>query len=66
MLDFFGILFSSIIMFVVILRAVQLDSQQPWFVPPKSGPDSSGLRLTKSPVDPKTARRDADQGWNRP
>ncbi len=45
MLDFLGIMFSSIIMFLVILRAIQMDSVQPWFKPPKIGPDSSGLRL---------------------
>ena len=31
MLDLFGILFSSTIMMLVILRAVQLDRTQPWF-----------------------------------
>jgi len=31
MLDLFGILFSSIIMMLVIGRAVQLDKTQPWF-----------------------------------
>jgi len=45
MLDLFGILFSSSIMFLVILRAIQMDATQPWFRPPKTGVDSSGLRL---------------------
>jgi hypothetical protein len=45
MLDLFGIVFSSSIMFLVILRAIQLDSILPWFRPAKTGPDSSGLRL---------------------
>jgi hypothetical protein len=45
MLDLFGILFSSIMMFLVILRAIQLDSTQPWFRPPKTGVDRSGLKL---------------------
>jgi hypothetical protein len=45
MLDLFGIVFSSGIMFLVILRAVQMDSVQPWFQPPKLTADSSGLRL---------------------
>ncbi|MFL5282239.1 MAG: hypothetical protein ACJ8AW_14950 [Rhodopila sp.] len=31
MLDLSGILFSSIIMMLVIIRAVQLDRVQPWF-----------------------------------
>lgn len=31
MLDLFGILFSSTIMMLVILRAVQLDRTQAWF-----------------------------------
>jgi hypothetical protein len=45
MLDLLGIVFSSGIMLLVILRAIQLDSLQPWFRPPKTGADSSGLRL---------------------
>jgi len=45
MLDLVGILFSSIMMFLVILRAVQLDNSQPWFRSPKTGTDRSGLRL---------------------
>jgi hypothetical protein len=53
MLDLFGIMFSSVIMFLVILRAVQLDALQPWFRPPKTGADSSGLRLR--PQDPRDA-----------
>jgi hypothetical protein len=31
MLDLAGILFSSVMMLIVILRAVQLDRVQPWF-----------------------------------
>ncbi len=31
MLDIAGILFSSIMMLIVIVRAVQLDRTQPWF-----------------------------------
>jgi len=31
MLDLFGIMFSSVIMLMVIIRAVQLDRVQPWF-----------------------------------
>jgi hypothetical protein len=50
MLDLLGILFSSIMMFLVILRAIQLDSTQPWFRPPKIGVDKSGLKLR--PDDP--------------
>jgi hypothetical protein len=45
MLDLLGILFSSVMMFLVILRAIQLDSTQPWFRPPKTEVDSSGLKL---------------------
>jgi hypothetical protein len=61
MLDLLGILFSSIIMFLVILRAVQLDSLQPWFKPPKMGADDSGLRLrpVTSGNDDRTERRNA-------
>jgi hypothetical protein len=50
MLDLLGIVFSSIMMFLVILRAIQLDSTQPWFRPPKTGVDRSGLKLR--PDDP--------------
>jgi hypothetical protein len=31
MLDLFGIMFSSMMMLMVIIRAVQLDRTQPWF-----------------------------------
>jgi hypothetical protein len=31
MLDLFGIMFSSVMMLMVIIRAVQLDRIQPWF-----------------------------------
>jgi hypothetical protein len=60
MLDLFGIVFSSVIMFLVILRAIQMDSLQPWFRPPKTGVDSSGLRLRPDDTsgDNRTARRD--------
>jgi hypothetical protein len=61
MLDLLGILFSSIIMFLVILRAIQMDSLQPWFKPPKVGADSSGLRLRASGEDP-APRRDVTRG----
>jgi hypothetical protein len=53
MLDLLGILFSTGIMFLVILRALQLDALLPWFRPPRTGTDSSGLRLR--PDDPGNA-----------
>jgi hypothetical protein len=31
MLDLTGIMFSSVMMLIVIVRAVQLDRSQPWF-----------------------------------
>jgi hypothetical protein len=31
MLDLLGIMFSSVMMLMVIIRAVQLDRSQPWF-----------------------------------
>jgi len=31
MLDLFGIMFSSLMMLMVIIRAVQQDRAQPWF-----------------------------------
>jgi hypothetical protein len=55
MLDLLGILFSSVMMFLVILRAIQLDGTQPWFRPPKVGVDGSGLKLRPGDVSP-TAR----------
>jgi hypothetical protein len=45
MLDLLGILFSSIMMFLVILRAIQMDNLQPWFRTPKPPGDRSGLKL---------------------
>jgi hypothetical protein len=45
MLDLLGILFSTIMMVLVILRAVRLDSTQPWFRPAEPRADSSGLKL---------------------
>jgi hypothetical protein len=50
MLDLLGIMLSSIIMVLVILRAVQADSLQPWFRPPKQGDDSSGLQIRPNEV----------------
>ena len=67
MLDLLGILFSSIMMFLVILRAIQMDSTQPWFRPPKTGVDRSGLKLRpgdagdKEPVARTGPRREPDQ-----
>ena len=64
MLDLFGIVFSSSIMFLVILRAIQMDTLQPWFRPPRTGPDSSGLKLRpyQKDSDSRTARRDVTRG----
>lgn len=53
MLDLLGILFSSIMMFLVIFRAIQLDSTQPWFRPPKTAVDASGLKLRPGNTDEK-------------
>jgi hypothetical protein len=62
MLDLLGIVFSSGIMFLVILRAIQLDSLQPWFKPPKLGTDSSGLRLRPEQTD---GRSGENRSWRR-
>ena len=59
MLDLFGIVFSSIIMWLVILRAIQLDTLLPWFRPPRTGADSSGLRLRPEDAGESAARRAA-------
>ena len=40
MLDLTGILFSSVMMLMVIVRAVQLDRVQPWFQPVKRQPET--------------------------
>lgn len=45
MLDLIGIVFSSTMMLLVIFRAIQMDAQTPWYRLPKTGSDSSGLRL---------------------
>jgi hypothetical protein len=44
MLDNFGVLFSTVIIFLVILRAIQLDRTQPWFRPSKHTPDRRTAR----------------------
>ena len=45
MLDLLGIMFSSLMMLLVIIRAVQLDMREPWFGSPKGRQDNSGLRV---------------------
>ena len=58
MIDLAGILFSSIMMFLVILRAIQLDSLEEWFRRPKPAGDRSGLKLR--PDGPDGERK---TGW---
>jgi hypothetical protein len=43
MLDLTGIMFSSVMMLMVIIRALRLDREQPWFqkLKRKEGPSSS-------------------------
>jgi hypothetical protein len=41
MLDLTGILFSSIMMLLVIVRAVRMDQRQPWF---------QSIKVRKEPV----------------
>ena len=63
MFDLFGIMVSSIIMLLVIVRAMQLDAVLPWFKEPKSGLDSSGLRVgpdSLPPAEPPAARDNAE------
>lgn len=50
MLDLTGILFSSIMMLIVIVRAVRMDRSQPWF------------QTIKPKQDAVTAK---DQAWRR-
>jgi hypothetical protein len=46
MLDLTGILFSSVMMLIVIVRAVQLDATQPWFQKVKRKEAPAPARLT--------------------
>lgn len=62
MLDLSGILFSSIMMLLVIFRAVQLDAVMPWFKPMRTGTDSSGLRLRPDGQVPSAADGRASKG----
>ena len=61
MLDLVGIVFSSVMIFLVIFRAVQLDRTLPWFNPPKTDTDSSGLRLRAEA--PTVAPTPKQPGW---
>ena len=63
MLDLFGIVFSSGIMILVILRAVQLDVIQPWFHPRRTEPDNSGLRLRPGATPGPRERNEAVPDW---
>jgi hypothetical protein len=47
MLDLTGILFSSVMMIMVIMRALQLDRSQPWFQKIKRHED---VKPDKQPV----------------
>ena len=42
MLDLAGIMFSSIMMMMVIVRAVRMDRTQPWFQTVKRKDDTAG------------------------
>jgi hypothetical protein len=67
MLDLLGILFSSGIMFLVVLRAIRMDRTQPWFRAPKQGVDNSGLKLRPNRLsqNTRTARRGARKDTSR-
>jgi hypothetical protein len=64
MLDLCGIVFSSGIMFLVILRAIQLDRTQPWFRPWKGRTSRSGLKLGRDDPagEPPSPRRESRKG----
>ena len=47
MLDLTGIMFSSIMMLIVIVRAVQMDTMQAWFETPPN-PDAKMTGLAKA------------------
>ena len=49
MLDLTGILVSSIMMLIVIVRAAQLDSRLPWFeTPPDGNTPLTGLERARA------------------
>ena len=42
MLDIFGIVFTTVLMLAVVVKAVRLDRIQPWFATPrKKNPDAA-------------------------
>ena len=62
MLDLAGIVFSTIVMLIVIFRAVQLDQSVPWFQKPAAGgdtpePATAPERPRAPPTPPWRARR---------
>jgi len=70
MLDNLGIVISAVAMLIVIIRAVQMDRTIPWFRDEKSGPDSSGLRLTPAARVREEPKKDPipekpQTGWRR-
>ncbi len=49
MLDIAGILFSAIMILIVIVRAAQLDSRNPWFeTPPDANAPMTGLERARA------------------
>jgi hypothetical protein len=60
MLDLFGIVFSSVMIWIALWRALQLDSADPWFEirrpePPGPGQGKGGAPLPHGP--PASSRR---------
>ena len=55
MLDLTGIMFSSIMMLIVIVRALKLDSTQPWFQTVKRK-DASAAEAAKHAWQRRNAR----------
>ena len=67
MLDLTGIMVSSIMMLIVIIRAVQLDSRAPWFeTPPKPDGPKSGLEKARANAARQNPRHGcAPDRWDR-
>jgi hypothetical protein len=63
-LDLVGIVFSSVMMLFVIIRAVQLDRTRPWFE--TAAPDEpSAQEAAVKPVRGRKPRTTAQTGWVR-
>ena len=74
MLDLTSIVFTTLMMLLIIIRAVQLDAREPWFGERKQKSGGSGLRVGSAaqqdtiqpiPFPPKGSWRDRTQAVKR-